>query len=571
MNTTKKRSFKLLIGSIAFALAALLVANSAMTARAEAPYTVTIAKYINGAMATSENTNNGTFSMHAVYPGGEGDFNLSSTGFNNANAYMATTADMPEGSNYSVSENTPASCTADYPYMLAGYTTGTTMEEAAAATPTMTAPSFTNMMSNQHVIVWNKTCSPAPVHATPANDSTMTSAAWTMADWSDVTTPAAGAVTYIYQSSHIADVNADGSFTTPSYTSGALTSSQADTTGTPNGTYYWHVKAIDGAGNSSAWSTPWKITIADDEAPATSQVHIVKYLDGAMATAASANSYMFPMSSTWTASNLNGGAETSGSFTLGNNHGGATDAYGAMTAEMNDSYNYTTWEVTDGDSHVLASGATCVDGKYRLVGYKTSSVSFADAATQTSSTTAPNFSGATGDRYVIVYNESCGTVTPPTDSTLVQMTWAIAIEMDNALANDPTNKYDWKALGDVTDYLAWSLNESYWSDADHVMNKKVQDHHGKSVRALTQLKNSNKGMVSAATLQGWIDRIIAIDREIATNQIDQATAWSGKPAKITKANNWVTTGDGHRDGGQGTQSVTDYQTAWKFAWDAVSH
>jgi hypothetical protein len=388
--------------------------------------TVTIAKYVNGTMATTGNTNTASFPMHAVFPGGEGDYALSSTGFNNPDAYKATTAMMPSGSNYSTNEITTTSCTAEYPFTLAGYSTGSSMENAATATQSMTAPSFTNLTSDQFVIVWNKTCAPAPTLLTPANDSTLTSAAATMADWSDVTTPASGSVTYIYESSMSADVNADGSFVTPIYTSGALTESQIPTAGTPNGVYYWHVKAIDGAGNSSAWATAFKVTISD-------------------------------------------------------------------------------------------------------------------------------------------------VVTPPVSTTLVDMTWAIAIEMDNALANDPTNKYDWKALGDVTDYLAMSLNESYWSDADHVMNKKVLDHHGKSVKALKQLKQSGKGMISAATLQNWIDRLIVIDRKIATNQIDQATAWSGKPAKIAKANNWVTTGDNHVTMGDTVQAVTDYQNAWKFAWDATAH
>jgi hypothetical protein len=389
--------------------------------------TVTIAKYVNGVMATTGNTNTASFPMHAVFPGGEGDYNLTSTGYNNPDAYKATTAMMPSGSNYSTNEITTTSCTAAYPFTLAGYSTGSSMENAAAATQSMTMPSFTNLTSNQFVIVWNKTCAPAPTLLTPANDSTMTSAAATMADWSDVTTPASGSVTYIYESSMSSAINADGSFVTPIYTSGALTESQISTVGTPNGVYYWHVKAIDGAGNSSPWAAPFKITISDTVTP------------------------------------------------------------------------------------------------------------------------------------------------PPTGTSLVDMTWAIAIEMDNTLANNPTNKFDWKALGDTTDYLAYSLDESYWADADHVMNKKVQDYHGKTVKALKQLKQSNKGLVPAATLQGWIDRLIAIDRKIATNQIDQAVAWSGKPAKITKANNWVTTGDNHVTMGETVQAVTDYQNAWKFAWDATSH
>lgn len=137
------------------------------------------------------------------------------------------------------------------------------------------------------------------------------------------------------------------------------------------------------------------------------KVHILKYLDGQEATAGSANNYLFPMVATWSALNIGSG---SGSYVLGNNHGGAASLYGADTAPMSVPADYTTSEVTGGASQVVATAGECVPGKYLLNGYRTSAVSFADAATQTLSTLAPVFLGLTSDRYVIVDNSKCPTL-----------------------------------------------------------------------------------------------------------------------------------------------------------------
>lgn len=104
-----------------------------------------------------------------------------------------------------------------------------------------------------------------PTHLSPADGSTLTSAALTDIDWTDVTDPSSP-VTYYYQSSNSSATNPDGSFVTPIYNSGALSSSHIPASGTPNGLYYWHVRAVDNVGNSSAWTTAWSITVADTPA-----------------------------------------------------------------------------------------------------------------------------------------------------------------------------------------------------------------------------------------------------------------------------------------------------------------
>jgi Ca2+-binding RTX toxin-like protein len=162
----------------------------------------------------------------------------------------------------------------------------------------------------------------------------------------------------------------------------------------------------------------WNATCAGTTTPPTAtstvKVHVLKYVNGQKATASSTSSFQFPMSATWMASNLNGGATSSGAYVLGNNHGGAADQYGADTAAMNSGAYYTTSETTSTSSGmVLPNGAACETDKYRLLGY-TTGTSFADAASKSPTLTAPSFSNLVSDQYVIVWNLQCnGSQNPP--------------------------------------------------------------------------------------------------------------------------------------------------------------
>lgn len=138
-------------------------------------------------------------------------------------------------------------------------------------------------------------------------------------------------------------------------------------------------------------------TVTNNDNPPTPQytVTIKKYVDGAVATAGT-----FPMKSTWTAANLNGGAEDSGTYALN-----AGNGYTATTAAMDAGADYTTEETFDGND----VGETCADGKpYALVGY-TTGVDEADAADESPTTTVPDFENIQEDKYVIVWNETCET------------------------------------------------------------------------------------------------------------------------------------------------------------------
>lgn len=109
---------------------------------------------------------------------------------------------------------------------------------------------------------------PTPTHLSPADGSILTPAAIGTIDWTDESDPddVSPPVTYLYQSSLSSAVNPDGSFVTPVYNSAPLVASDIFAGGTPEGVYFWHVRAVDAVGNESAWSEPWKITVSDTPA-----------------------------------------------------------------------------------------------------------------------------------------------------------------------------------------------------------------------------------------------------------------------------------------------------------------
>jgi len=119
--------------------------------------------------------------------------------------------------------------------------------------------------TEQYFFTVDKTAPTGLANSYPLNGVYVTTAGLSSIDWTDASDSSAP-VSYYYQSSHSSATNPDGSFVSPVYTSGALSSSTIPTAGTLEGVYYWHVRAVDFAGNSSTWTAPWRITV-DNTAP----------------------------------------------------------------------------------------------------------------------------------------------------------------------------------------------------------------------------------------------------------------------------------------------------------------
>lgn len=145
--------------------------------------TVTVDAFING-VAASTSPATAVFPMKSSWTGapatGSGSYTLSPKGYNSPIAYEAITSPMSFGASYSTQELTSSpvvasDCSTGKPYMLEGYTTGSTFAAAAAATPSLVTPSLANLTTNGNVIVWNEACVPS-VTTNAATDVTFSDA-----------------------------------------------------------------------------------------------------------------------------------------------------------------------------------------------------------------------------------------------------------------------------------------------------------------------------------------------------------------------------------------------------------
>ena len=162
------------------------------------------------------------------------------------------------------------------PYTLNGNLLGLAIkssELATVGTHTITATPYNILnqagQSKTVVLTVNNDCAAptVPTLLSPANGAYAQSSNLAKMDWNNSTD--ANAVTYMYQSSTSSNVSSDGAFTSSVYTSGWLSDSEIPSNGTPEGVYYWHVKAQDSLGNASAWSAVWVVHV-DNTSPTAS-------------------------------------------------------------------------------------------------------------------------------------------------------------------------------------------------------------------------------------------------------------------------------------------------------------
>jgi len=118
--------------------------------------------------------------------------------------------------------------------------------------------------STDYTFVYDTVAPLVPVHEFPANGAVINVNDFWF-NWTDV----ADAVSYEMQNSQNPAVGSNGSFVnvqwSGDYQQIQPTESKARSVGA-NGTWYWQIRAVDAAGNKSAWTTPWSVTI-DQIAP----------------------------------------------------------------------------------------------------------------------------------------------------------------------------------------------------------------------------------------------------------------------------------------------------------------
>lgn len=375
-------------------------------------YTVTIAKYISLDHATATNANGASFSMHADWTGGTGDYALDQNGFNGGSAYEAITGPLPAGSSYSTNETgVPMSaeeCQPGDAFYLSGYGVGTSLANAAANVSSQPAGAIPSLNSDMYIVVVNQPCQQSNVGGTITINKL-----WEDANGSQTSSNLPASVSFSYTDPS----GMSHDFTLPDSTTGEWTWTLPEA---PTGHYSFQEMTADGWHTVDAHCSATPSTLGPETVEAdasftmkagenwtctftnrpvsnsqTYRVTIAKYISGDHADATNAANTTFTMN--WS------GTLGSGSYPLDPNgfNGGA--AYEAMTSPMVAGSTYATSE-----TGVPTSPDQCrADTPYYLAGYRVSSTSMADAATAPLSPDSPNFTNLQANQYVIVANQPC--------------------------------------------------------------------------------------------------------------------------------------------------------------------
>jgi hypothetical protein len=134
-----------------------------------------------------------------------------------------------------------------------------------------------------------------------------------------------------------------------------------------------------------------------------------------------------------------------------------------------------------------------------------------------------------------------------------------------ALRAGVTNKYDGQKLDEAIKHLTKSLTDSWWMDDTHLQAKEGAKVFNEEKDAVNQLRvqlKDPKSLISDVTLQGFIDRIVKADLDLALVAIADTT---GNPKDIAKANEELHKGITDAVRGNYESAIEHYRNAWKFA------
>lgn len=181
-------------------------------------------------------------------------------------------------------------------------------------------------------------------------------------------------------------------------------------------------------------------------APTTSKVTILKYVDGAMATASSASSSDFQMNAAYTIN----GAPGTGQYALSaSGYNGDPTPYRAQTSDLPNGSDYATNEMMDA---VVGASCTLETKPFALIGY-TYGNTLEEARMASSSPVAPSFTNIQSDKYVIVWNDNCST-DGQISGEVVTATGTLAVTSvevtDSQATADGTFENGWKYTFNVT-------------------------------------------------------------------------------------------------------------------------
>ena len=146
-------------------------------------------------------------------------------------------------------------------------------------------------------------------------------------------------------------------------------------------------------------------------------------------------------------------------------------------------------------------------------------------------------------------------------------TQAIRNELNDALGSATNNK-DIDRLTDVIRKLDDASNPDVWlSDGNHLVCNRgdsVFNRYKDAVQKLMEMiKDTSTPAIPDATIQNWINTLLAIDRDLAETAITEAN----HPKKIAKALEDLSAGDADAAHGSFDNAIEDYRKAWNVVTD----
>jgi hypothetical protein len=139
----------------------------------------------------------------------------------------------------------------------------------------------------------------------------------------------------------------------------------------------------------------------------------------------------------------------------------------------------------------------------------------------------------------------------------------------------PPTQWDYGKLRDAARELSESLEPQFWLDGQHLNPKGGEHVFDNEKAAVGKLREILRDPRSAgmpgyrALLQGWIDRLVEIDRTLASTAIAEATAAGGKADRLSKANEELAKGDEADALGNPQEAIDHYKKAWQHARDSL--
>ena len=142
------------------------------------------------------------------------------------------------------------------------------------------------------------------------------------------------------------------------------------------------------------------------------------------------------------------------------------------------------------------------------------------------------------------------------------------------LRSTVTRKQDGKKLDQAIDHLTESLAPELWLDGDHLQSKKgetVFQQAKDTVEKLRELVQDKKSTITDVTLNGFIDRLVSIDRALATIAINDAISGGGNAPKLAQAHSELAKGDADAAAGKSVNAIEHYRAAWANAIKALKN